>query len=1250
MKKFSKIVFVTLLSLTLLAAFALTACGVNSSKVTITLSKTELSLSEGGAKGSIVATVTGSDATGEWSVDNTDVVSIQALGLVCTVTPLKQGTAVVTVKIGDKEASCNVTVAQKEEAEVVTVTLDGNPVTSLSMEMGDVKTLAATASKGSSITWQSDDENVVTVKGGVVTAVRPGTTIVRAAVSNKIKAEVSVTVTKSEGSDYYDLKFSTEGDSETIVDPDEEAVAINSDEFFYWSARATWGQQQVEVSYSYYLNGKVNFAYTCDTDDGHDYGYQLFYKNSAHSVGKFYKLSCKINIDQDCTVNLNGNKVDLKEGDNVITVYYQYTNGLHANSYAGVSSFDLVMGYNGLFVQNAVVTVSDVQWEEDTARVQLVAPSFTLDKDGVISITDTNEVGVGGYLLNVYDGETFETTIDVKNGEKINTATLSKGTYTVKLVSTAISTHYINSEPSETSATISVSKAASYDLAKADEDGAAATPGVWTYHSQDWVTVSEAKVDDGVITISFTNNAGFFYDTQLFYKNPTNVANKTYKVTVTINSTGKGKVTLNGVVVDLKVGTHQYEVTAAEGAVSFSLQVGYDDGTLNQDGVVIGKAAFSSGTIVVSNLSFEEVEPTPIEGAIAAGSEVDSLTNVGKWIYWAAQEGWGANGIVTVSSVSCENGVVDFTYTATEGTYWFGMQLFYKNASNVAGKNYKLVLKINSSVAGDITVNGKVFTLVVGNNDIVIDSYTETEKGASLSIQFGKKDTSTVLGGTFKVSDVSFTEVSGGSTEGGDQGGDQGGSDTPVEGTAFVFGEEDKKVITAPDTWYYWNDQWWCKSNVTVTKAVIVDNVVKFAYTSTGHCTFGAQLFYKNTSLTEGNKYKLTLTIKSSVAGDIRVNGQIVTLVVGDNDVVVEYTETANKASISIQFGNETADTMVQSGEFELSNVVYVDVTGAPSEGGDEGGDEGGSDTPAEGAETVELELQEVYGGNQFFHFTATTSCDLTTADKVFVNGNEASHKEASDNNNGTYTVKIGSFVIEAGEYSFHWEKDGKIIALANYTYTPASSGDQGGSEDTGDAVIVTLKFEEFYGEHYFHFSAESSYDMKNIDYVKVNGTQRACEVTADGGNKYTLKMFVADTVVAGEYTFEWVKDGKVVATASYTYAPEGSGSQGGNESGEQGGSDTPAEGAADVALKFDSAYGDFYLFFWATTTCDISKATQVNVNGVKADWIEITTTGETNKYAFRIKVAQPTVTTTYTFTWLNGDTIIASGTGTYKV
>lgn len=1144
MKKFSKIVFVTILSLTLLAAFTLTACGLNSSKVTITLSKTELSLSEGGAKGSIVATVTGSDATGEWSVDNTDVVSIQALGLVCTVTPLKQGTAVVTVKIGNKEATCNVTVAKKEDTEVVTVTLDGNPVTSLSMAMGDVKTLSATASKGSLITWQSDDENVVTVEAGVVTAVRPGTTIVRAAVSNKIKAEVTVTVAKPEGSDYYDLKFAAEGGTETIVDGDEEPVKLNADEFFYWSARSTWGQQQVEVSYAYYQDGEIHFAYTCDTDDGYNYGFQLMYKHSGHTVGKYYKLSCKINIDQDCTVNLNGNDVELKKGDNDLTVYYQYTDPLGSGTTYGISSFDLVMGYQdgtmtGVFVQNAEVTVSDIKWEEDTARVQLPAPSFTLSNDGVISITDTNEVGVGGYLLNVYDGEKLQTTVSVKNNEKVDTSKIKRGTYTVKLVATAANTHYINSEPSESSATISVTASARYDMEAGGKDGAKAAPGTWTYWTESWVTVTDKLFDDDTVTLTFNNNTGNWYDTQLFYQSTDTVVGKTYKLKVTIDSTGAGRVTISKTVITLQEGKHEYEVTYTEGGddASFTLVMGVQGENNAQE--------ITSGTIVVSNLSFEEVEPTPVEGTIAAGAEGDSLTNVGKWIYWAAQKDWGANGIVTVSSVSCENGVVDLTYTATEGTSWFGMQLFYKNAANVTGKNYKLTLKINSSVAGDITVNGQVFTLVVGDNNIVVESYEEKGDKASLSIQFGKKDVSTVLGGTFKLSDLSFTEVAGGSTEGGDEGTGtytpvlpDSGIKVPMTGN-IVFGEEWNyssnsygNVITEPNAWYYWAGQadWGVGGNVTVNAVSLEGNALTIEYSSTeGTSWYGMQLFYKCTSLTEGGKYKLTLKINSTVEGDITVNGKVFTLVSGDNEISVDFTQ-SDKSSISIQFGSGAAAKMILNGKFVISDVAITNSV-------DEGGNEGGSDIPVEGAADVNLKFELVYGDGYYFQFIATTDCDLTTADKVLVNGNEASHKEANLNGDGTYTVKIGAFKIEAGEYSFVWEKDGKVIALASYTYAPTSSGEQGGSEDTGDAVIVTLKFEEFYGEHYFHFSAESSYDMKNIDYVRVNGTQRACEVTANGGNKYTLKMFVADTVVAGEYTFEWVKDGKVVATATYNYA-----------------------------------------------------------------------------------------------------------------
>lgn len=1043
MKKFSKIVLVTLLSLTLLAAFALTACGT--SKVTITLSKTELTLSEGGAKGSIVATVTGSDATGEWSVDKSDVVSIQALGLVCTVTPLKQGTAVVTVKIGDKQATCTVTVTEKEEVEVVTITLDGAPVTSLSMVMGDVKDLAATTSKGSAVTWETDDENVATVNNGKVTAVRPGTTIVRASVSNKVKAEVSVTVAKTEGSDYYDLKFCAEGGTADMND----GSSLSTDEFFYWSARSDWGQQQVEVSYAYYENGKISFAYTCDTDTGYNYGFQLMYKHSGHTVGNYYKLSCKINIDQDCKVNLNGNDVELKEGNNDLVVYYKYTDALGSGNTYGISSFDLVMGYvdgtaAGVFVQNAVVSVSDVKWEEDTARVQLAAPSFTISDAGIISITDTNAAGVGGYLLNVYDGENLKTTISVEDGKKIDTSRVAKGTYTVKLVATAANTHYIDSNPSTGSATLDVSTDPRYTLNDSGAAGAKAAPGTWTYWTESWVEVTEKLYDNNKVTLTFGNNTGNWYDTQLFYQAPDNAAGKTYKLKVTINSTGAGRVTISKTVVTLQEGEHEYEVTYTEdNDPSFTLVMGVNNESNQQE--------IPNGTIVVSNLSFTEEEPEPIEGDVAPGGEVDSVSNVGKWIYWAGRPDWGANGTVTVSNAALADGVLTLTYTATEGTAWYGMQLFYKNASNVTGKKYKLTLKINASVAGDITVNGKVVTLAVGDNDIVVDSYQEAADKASVSIQFGKDGGSTVLGGTFAVSDVAFAEVEGGSSEGGDE----SGSDTPVEdpyagltpsnpSTVAISGDfannDENNAVANAGNWIYWYDQnWWCGAKVTMSTAKIENSAITLKYTAEGNCWFGVQLFYKKSGLTAGNKYQLTLKINSTVAGDITVNGKVITLVVGDNEVKVNYTEAAGNASISIQFGNQATETMLQNGEFAISDVVVYDLiteggSDAPVEGGDEGDDEGGS-APIEGAATVEL------------------------------------------------------------------------------------------------------TFVEFYGEHYFHFRAVSTYDMTNIDYVKVNGTQRACEVTDNTNGNYTLKMYVAEQVVAGEYTFEWVKDGVIVAIATYTYA-----------------------------------------------------------------------------------------------------------------
>ena len=77
----------------------------------IVLDKTSLELTAGGDTATLTATVSPDDATDKtvtWSSDNEAVVTV-ANGVV---TPVAKGTAVITAKVGDKTATCAVTVKQ----------------------------------------------------------------------------------------------------------------------------------------------------------------------------------------------------------------------------------------------------------------------------------------------------------------------------------------------------------------------------------------------------------------------------------------------------------------------------------------------------------------------------------------------------------------------------------------------------------------------------------------------------------------------------------------------------------------------------------------------------------------------------------------------------------------------------------------------------------------------------------------------------------------------------------------------------------------------------------------------------------------------------------------------------------------------------------------------------------------------------------------------------------------------------------
>lgn len=135
------------------------------------------------------------DKTVAWSSSNCEVATVDASG---TVKAVKVGTATITAKVGNKVATCKVTVERKEVA-LESIALDK---TALHMTEKDTEKLTVSYNPTNTtvdrtITWKSSNMDVATVKDGVVTAVKSGTATITAIVDGK-KAECKVTVVRKE--------------------------------------------------------------------------------------------------------------------------------------------------------------------------------------------------------------------------------------------------------------------------------------------------------------------------------------------------------------------------------------------------------------------------------------------------------------------------------------------------------------------------------------------------------------------------------------------------------------------------------------------------------------------------------------------------------------------------------------------------------------------------------------------------------------------------------------------------------------------------------------------------------------------------------------------------------------------------------------------------------------------------------------------------------------------------------------------
>ncbi|MCH5156624.1 MAG: Ig domain-containing protein [Clostridiales bacterium] len=682
-KLLSLLALLVMVCVVVTVAFA--ACKNNGSGE-IKLSQTELNLVEGG-NAQLTATVTGSDEAISWSVEPADVVSLtRVTDKIYTVKALKVGTATITVKSGDLSATCAVTVSEKE---VVTITLNGQAVTTASVDMGNTITLAASSNKGNAITaWTSSNENIATVANGVVSGLKPGKVTISAQVTASIKADIEVTVNSVGGYEYYEI---------SVVKPPEALSNTPG----VWECWTEWGQ----FAALNYDNGTVNIDFT--ENGGAWYNIQLFHIDTAIDAGKFYKLTFDIDSSEAGHITVNGNVVELLKGKHSYEVYFTNGNG-----------FSIQFGVDGVGIDilEAKVAISNIQYTEDTSRVTLNAPSFTYNSDtGVITINDSNSAGVKNYVLNLYQNGKYVTGVTIaKSGDVVDWSLVISGTYQAKLKAIATNSHYIDSEESAAVEIVVVNEGGihytfhneppigSEGNTEMDAGGATAkqTPGIWTYWSSWWVTI-DGEFKNDKLTVTFSNNTGNWTDTQLFYKHPGLESGKIYKMQLEIDSNAGGRVTLNGAEFTIKEGKHVYDIVFTEnGGTSIALVFGLNGQDTAQE--------IPAATMVFEIKGVTEV----VASKLAAPSftlEADNVikitdtntTGVGRY-----ELGFFQGGELKTTVVVVNNESVDLSKVAA-GTYQVKLRAIAANAAYIDSDWSTVADQITSATENTPIANGE---------------------------------------------------------------------------------------------------------------------------------------------------------------------------------------------------------------------------------------------------------------------------------------------------------------------------------------------------------------------------------------------------------------------------------------------------------------------------------------------------------------------------------------------------------------
>lgn len=308
----------------------------------ISINKKSLTIKEQASE-TLKITYTPSNATNKkitWRSSNTNVAKVDSNG---KVTGIKAGSATITAisKDGGYVSECKVTVEALSK-KVTSISLDKKE---LNLTVGDETTIKATITpsyaENKNVKWESSDESIATVKDGVVTARKKGTTEIKVISEDGNKEAIcKVTIVNPP------IKsISFEKESQTMYIGTETTLKTISEPINSSIDKPIWTSSNEEVAIV--ENGKVTALTLGETTitisnednsitasiniivinkpkekltisiDGYNLGFEPNKKDYTLKIGNEDKLTIKTNLSEDKVI-INGNQ-KLKNGS-IITI------------------------------------------------------------------------------------------------------------------------------------------------------------------------------------------------------------------------------------------------------------------------------------------------------------------------------------------------------------------------------------------------------------------------------------------------------------------------------------------------------------------------------------------------------------------------------------------------------------------------------------------------------------------------------------------------------------------------------------------------------------------------------------------------------------------------------------------------------------------------------------------------------------------------------------------------------------------